>query len=244
MNKLIKAMITTTLTLSMILGSTVFTQAAENPYLDVNESDWYYDSVMYAKEVGYMTGVNTNHFDPGACLQRQDFALLLMRHYMSKGQTVTEPDDGTYYGKAVAWAKNHNIMTGYDSGEFGVGDFITRQDCAVALNRYMEIWGITYLSPTEMPNYREKEAELKATYADVELIGSHAFRVMFRAVMIDGLIKGTEKDGVKYLEPTEYTTRGTISVMTQRWFEEFDEMINQQAAARSKNQGYISEQRG
>ncbi|HEY9575542.1 MAG TPA: IdeS/Mac family cysteine endopeptidase [Lachnospiraceae bacterium] len=197
----------------------------DNPYMDVNESDWYYDAVMYAKESGYMTGVNANHFNPGAYLQRQDFALALMRHYMSKGKTVTEKEDGTYYGKAIAWAKKMGIMKGYSNGNFGVGDLITRQDCIVALDRYMKVWGMEVSDPTKNPNYKEQMNLWKSTYADADKVGDYAFSVMFKAVLSDGLIKGVDKNGGKYLDPTGHTTRGTISVMMQRWFEKYADII-------------------
>ena len=197
----------------------------ENPYRDVNASDWYYDAVMHAKKEGYMTGVNADHFNPGAYLQRQDFALALMRHYMSKGKTVTEKEDGTYYGKAVAWAKKMGIMKGYSNGNFGVGDLITRQDCIVALDRYMKVWGMEASDPTKNPNYKEQMNLWKSTYADADKVGDYAFSVMFKAVLSDGLIKGVDKNGGKYLDPTGHTTRGTISVMMQRWFEKYADII-------------------
>ena len=93
---------------------------------------------MYVRDKGVMTGVNATLFAPGENLQRQDIALALMRRYISQGHTVIQKDDGTYYGKAVAWAKDMKIMTGYSNGDFGVGDVITRQDCITALDRYVD----------------------------------------------------------------------------------------------------------
>lgn len=222
MKNIIKKVTALILTTSVIIGSGFVSIASENPYVDVNESDWYYNSVMHAKNEGYMTGVTPTRFDPGAYLQRQDLALMLMRHYISKGGTVTQQDDGTYYGKAIAWVKDKGIMKGYSNGDFGVGDAITRQDCIVTLDRYMtHVWGLLYASPIEIPNFQEQMESFKSTYADTNQLRDYSYTLMFASVMNWKLITGVERDGVKYLDPNEPTTRGTVSVMTDRWFDYF-----------------------
>jgi hypothetical protein len=43
-----------------------------------------------------------------------------------------------YYSKAVQWAKNNKIVSGYKNGNFGTGDSITRQDATVILMNYVK----------------------------------------------------------------------------------------------------------
>lgn len=226
MKKVLKTITTLLLSASVIFSAGIVSKASDNPYVDVNESDWYYDSVMYARDEGYMTGVNPTQFDPGAYLQRQDFALALMRHYISKGGTVTQQEDGTYYGKAVAWANEMGIMTGYTNGDFGVGDVITRQDCVVTLFRYMRACGLVMGDPFEQPDYETKIQQFESTYVDVDQLRDYSYEDMFVSVMNLELIKGIERDGIKYLEPNGLTTRGTASVMTERWFKTFSEAFD------------------
>ena len=221
MKKAIKRITAMILAASVVFSSGFVSQAASNPYDDVYESDWYYDSVMYVRDKGAMTGVNATHFAPGENLQRQDFALALMRRYISQGHTVTQKDDGTYYGKAVAWAKDMKIMTGYSNGDFGVGDVITRQDCIVALDRYVDACGLIRVSEVEDPYYFTKMEQFKTTYADVDQLRDYSRSIMYVAVMNDKLITGVERGGVKYLEPNGLVTRGMVSVMLERWFEEY-----------------------
>lgn len=224
MKRVMKTLTALVLAASVILGTGFVSEASENPYVDVNESDWYYNSVMYAREQGFMTGVNPTHFDPGANLQRQDFALALMRHYINNGRTVTQQDDGTYYGKAVAWARETGVMTGYSNGDFGVGDVITRQDCIVTLFRYMQYeWGLIIGDPFEHPDYAAKIEQFEATYADVGQLRDYSYEYMFLSVMNLNLITGIDRDGVKYLDPNGLTTRGTASVMMERWFEHYSD---------------------
>ena len=42
-----------------------------------------------------------------------------------------------YYGPSVAWAVTNNIIAGYQNGNFGVNDNITREQVATILYRYM-----------------------------------------------------------------------------------------------------------
>ena len=150
-------------------------------------------------------------------------ALALMRRYISQGHTVIQKDDGTYYGKAVAWAKDMKIMTGYSNRDFGVGDVITRQDCITALDRYVDACGLIRGSEVEDPYYFTKMEQFKTTYADVDQLRDYSRSIIYVAVMNNKLITGVEKDGVKYLEPNGLVTRDMVSVMLERWFERFGE---------------------
>ena len=52
MKKAIKRITAMILAASVVLSSGFTSQAASNPYDDVYESDWYYDSVMYVRDKG------------------------------------------------------------------------------------------------------------------------------------------------------------------------------------------------
>ena len=63
--------------------------------------------------------------------------------------------------------------------------------------------------------------QFKTTYADVDQLRDYSRSIMYVAVMNDKLITGVERGGVKYLEPNGLVTRGMVSVMLERWFEEY-----------------------
>ena len=95
-----------------------------NPFVDVNEGDFFYDSVLWAVEEGITTGVSDTHFDPtGACVRGQ-VVTFLWRAAGSPEPTITEnpfvdvPADVFYY-KAVLWAVEKGITTGVDATHFG-----------------------------------------------------------------------------------------------------------------------------
>lgn len=109
---------------------------------DVAKGDWYYDAVKYCATRGFITGYKNGKFGPADALQRQDFVLILARIAGADVSSYTEckltdVDMSAYYGKAVAWAVDQEIITGYQNGRFGVGDKITREQVATILYRYM-----------------------------------------------------------------------------------------------------------
>ena len=53
--------------------------------------------------------------------------------------TFTDVDKGAWYENAIKWGQNKKIALGYPnfcSDEFGVGEYVTRQDLALMLHRY------------------------------------------------------------------------------------------------------------
>ena len=78
------------------------------PFLDVNEGDWFYDAVAYAYENGLMDGVGGNRFAPNSATTRAQLVTIL---YRLEGQPAVSGDlpfadveAGTWYTNAVGWA--------------------------------------------------------------------------------------------------------------------------------------------
>ena len=110
---------------------------------DVKEGTWYYDSVKYNSVRGYIMGYTNGKFGPNDSLQRQDFVCILARiagadlsKYENKTSKLKDVKKGAYYAAAVNWAVDNNIISGYQNGNFGVGDKITREQIATILYRY------------------------------------------------------------------------------------------------------------
>ena len=115
-----------------------------NPYRtfpDVARGSWYYDAVKYCAVRGFINGYSNGKFGPADALQRQDFVVILSKIAGADVSTytsckLTDVDMKAYYGKAVAWAVDKGIISGYQNGKFGVGDPITREQVATILYRY------------------------------------------------------------------------------------------------------------
>ena len=101
-----------------------------NPFVDVAETDWFYDAVLWASQTGVTSGVDDAHFAPDAeCVREQVVTFL----YAFKGRpeaaaevTFTDVKPGDWYYAPVAWAVENGVTSGMDDGTFGVGVTCTR----------------------------------------------------------------------------------------------------------------------
>ena len=171
-------------------------------FTDVSVFDWYYEGVMYVSENGIMNGVGGNKFEPGTELKREMLATIL---WNMEGKP--EPKDiapfldvmsGEYYSKAIAWAGENGIISGYGS-EYGVGEAVTREDFAAILYRYAEYKGYD----TTQGGMAVRE------FADYEEISEYAKAPVGWAVNT-GIISGM---GNGNISPKTTTSRGQAAVM-------------------------------
>ena len=66
-----KRILTLALCLVLLLGVLpLHSLAAENPFVDVKESDWFYDAVLWAYENGVTKGIDETHFGPDSTVTR------------------------------------------------------------------------------------------------------------------------------------------------------------------------------
>ena len=95
-----------------------------NPFVDVPENSYYYDSVMWAVENGVTAGLDETHFGPAANCGRAQVVTFLWRaagapepeNAVNPFEDVTESD---YFYKAVLWAVENGITAGVDATHFG-----------------------------------------------------------------------------------------------------------------------------
>jgi len=155
----IKRIISFLLAFSMILSivpSAVFAESVQNerleilknPFHDVNESDWFYDSVQYARINGFFDGTSDTTFDPYGAMTRGMFVTVLGRmagvdveNY--RGQfAFDDVSRKAYYAPYVAWAVKHGIASGTGDGKFSPDLELTHQQMAAFLERYFEIFNV------------------------------------------------------------------------------------------------------
>ena len=111
----------------------------ELPFRDVRPEDWFYDDVRYVYESGLMNGTAEGLFSPDLFTSRAMIVTVLWRlsgspvvnYYMP----FADVDQASWYAEAVRWAASCGIVTGYDNGNFGPNDPITREQLAAMLYR-------------------------------------------------------------------------------------------------------------
>ena len=124
-----------------------FMPAEENnsvdSFLDVDSTAWYYDAVKYVVENGIMSGTGTYTFEPNTTLSRGMIAQMLYALEGKPNVSVTgyfnDVPVNAWFAKAAAWAKSKGIITGYDNGNFGPNDPLTREQLALILYNYAKI---------------------------------------------------------------------------------------------------------
>ena len=129
------------------------------PFRDVIVSDWYYSSVKYTYEKGYIAGATSTEFRPTKNITRGMIVTILWR--MEGEPSVTGvsnfPDvkSGQYYYNAVRWATKNKIVSGYNSGKFGPNDNITREQLATILCNYAKYKGKNVNKTADTSNFKD-----------------------------------------------------------------------------------------
>lgn len=116
---------------------------ATNPlaaFIDVKEGDWFYDSVKYVVQKGYMAGTSANTFSPNDPLTR---AMVVQILYAIKSKPPVEQagafsdvHSGDWYYDAVSWAASKGIVAGFEDGTFRPGQNVTREELATMLRAF------------------------------------------------------------------------------------------------------------
>lgn len=114
-------------------------------FADVSPSDWAAEQgyIAYVSSEGLMSGLGDGTFGQAEPLSRAQVATVLWR---AAGEPEAPegaarfPDcdysDGSFYGKAVSWARAAGVVSGYEDGTFGPADPVTREQLATMLARH------------------------------------------------------------------------------------------------------------
>ena len=115
--------------------------AETSRFADVQPSDWFYGSVEYVAEKGYMNGTGDGIFEPYLNVTRGMFATVLGRmegvSTAASGSGFADVAPDEYYAPYIAWAAQNGIVNGYGDGNFGPEDNITREQIAKMTANYI-----------------------------------------------------------------------------------------------------------
>ena len=196
----------------MIAYDAVAANWTANPFADVKDGDWFYDSVRFVYEQGLMTGTSTDPmlFSPNIPLTRAMIVSILYRQSNAQIQSpalqatqgFNDVAAGLWYSEAVAWAAANGVVSGYGDGRFGPGDNITREQLAVILNNYQSISG-------RIPAAIQEEK----VFADRERISDWATDAV-RKLTMQGLISGKPGD---IFDPKGNATRAETASILERF---------------------------
>ena len=181
---------------------------------DIDKDAWYVDYVQYVYDKGIMTGLTKELFGPNVILARSHFATML---YRMEGEPKVEYTDrfadvpeGEFYTNPVIWASSDdvNIISGYEDGNFGPNDNITREQMAVMLYRY-----------ANNKKYDTKASDDLKGFPDSGKVSDFAKDAMKWAVAVK-LFKGEGDDGK--LNPQGQTSRAVCATIMQRFLTTYE----------------------
>ena len=178
-------------------------------FVDVHHVDhWSEKSVDFVHILGLMNGTSENHFSPDVDLTR---AMLVTVLYRAEGEpeitndkSFVDVENGSYYEKAVAWAKANGIVNGTSATTFEPNVSITREQIAAIMHRYADFKGHD-VSVGENTNI--------LSYDDVHHVSEYAIGAMQYAVG-SGLIKGKTESA---LNPLDNATRAEAAAILERF---------------------------
>lgn len=163
---------------AMVLGLMTMGAGAKEsplaPFTDVDPGAWYAQGVEYVLEQGLMSGVSETAFDPQGTLTRAMGAQLFWAmagrirvDLVTYGDTIWD----TWYAPAVSWVSTSGLMNGYAEGRFGPDRPMSREQVALTLYRYAQMY-----------RYDTRPKGDLTSFADGDAVSSWAQEAMIWAV--------------------------------------------------------------
>ena len=178
------------------------------PFADVEKGDWFYADAAYLYEKGLMNGTSTGTFSPNGSVTRAQLAAVLYRmagEPETEGKAVFTDVPASYWcARAIAWAAEKGIVTGYADGSFRPAQPVQRQQFAAMLYRYAVAQGMSAVT---------LQASL-TPFADKDAVAAYAVPAM-NWVVSQGILQGS---GGKLL-PQSPVTRAQFAALLHRYLE-------------------------
>lgn len=181
--------------------------AWDNPFIDVEESDWFYKSVRYCHENNLVRGTTANTYSPDLSTSRAMIVSILWRLDGSPDAgavTFSDVPADQYYADAVTWAASEGIVSGYSEDIFAPEQAITREQLASILYRYTEYhtWDLT-------------SSDVLDTFTDAHAVSAYAKDALSWAAS-HGVISGMEDN---LLTPQGEATRAQVAAILMNFCE-------------------------
>ena len=188
-------------------------------FTDADPTAWYHDGVHFCIENGLMNGTSSITFEPSSATTRSMIVTMLYRlagsPEVSGSSKFTDVEPGSWYEDAVIWAEQNDIANGYDNGEFGVSDNVTREQLAAFFYRYAD--EVLKCDMTVDADLSDDAYD----FVDVDEVSSWAYTELCWAVA-EGLISGQSIGGRTYLAPGSDAMRSETATILMRFIQYFN----------------------
>lgn len=181
-------------------------------YLDVKESDWFYDYVSRATTLGLFKGTSDSTFQPNAKMTRAMCAVVLYRIAGEPATNAQAPftDLGNaYYTTAVNWCYENGIVQGKNTTTFDPNGVVSRQDFITMVYRF-----------AAMINLGLSNTDSLTGFHDYTSVSKYAVQPFGWAVAGE-IICGVQKDGAMHLCPFNSLSRAEAAKILVIFVEQF-----------------------
>ena len=131
-------------------------KSADHPFVDIKQSDYFYQAVLWAVELGITNGMDLTHFGPEIPCTRAHVVTFLWRAEgcpaAGSANPFSDVPAGEYYTDAVLWAVKHEITNGTGEGCFSPDLTCTRGQIVTFL--YRALADQTALAPPPVGDLR------------------------------------------------------------------------------------------
>lgn len=173
---------------------------SEGVFADIAEYNWAKDAISYLNKSGVLQGVGDGKFEPARNIKREEIAKILVEAFdlSDKGQAVefADVDKSAWHYNYVNVAYQHGLVNGIGAESFGTGSFVTRQDAAVMIYRYLKSTGYEFTMNGD-------------DFADANDCAEYA-KEAIKALKNSGLVSG---NGDNTFNPNDSLTRAQAAVM-------------------------------
>ena len=179
--------------------------AWSNPFRDVAQGAWYYDSVAYVHQNGLFSGTSAASFSPNAVTTRGQIVSILYNLAGSptvrSGNTFRDVPSSAYYANAVEWAAAMGLTSGTGSGLFLPDAPVTREQLAVFLSQYAKQHGVELTGSSSLQRFSDYRSASNYAQQPLAWAVSH------------GLLSGFEDGSLRPRSPA--TRAQTASILRQ-----------------------------
>ena len=182
---------------------------SKDTFLDVKDTDWYYEAVEYVYNNELFSGTDKG-FEPNLSMTRAMLVTVLCRLDKANDEEINNPfkdvDDSKWYAKSVKWALKNNIVSGVSDNMFAPDLNITREDAMLILYRFAK-------NKQKVANSKNENTAL--LYYDYDKISNYALEAVNYAIDM-GIITGR---GENTIAPKENITRAEVALILMRFNE-------------------------
>ena len=176
---------------------------------------WAESQLQWAAEQGYLTGTSATTLSPNKPLTRGMAAVILYRYAGSpvagESSKFSDVPAGAYYAKAVAWAEQTGLMSGWGNGRFVPQADVTREEFLTVLYRLrVQTYGV----PEQVG---QNNWVTLADYDDQDTVSAYARESLAWAVGDLFLAHSSTAGTANFLCPKDAVTRAEVVTLLSRY---------------------------